>query len=114
VNISSDKKAGDSKKKKGKKEKKKKRKETDKKKRKKRKKHNSESESSVSGDDSATKKPKVKIDKSELNKIVQFLKQRDEAQRTVEGPGKNPGFNPKIISKDAKPIEIKIKSKPKR
>lgn len=75
-----------------------------------------EDDSSSDSESPEKKKAKVKIDKSELNKIVQFLKQRDEQQKSVDGSfGSNrTAFNPKIISKDAKPIEIKLKSKPKR
>ena len=81
----------------------------DKKKRKKRR-HKSNSEDS--SDSQPSKKPKVKIDKSELNKIVQFLKQRDEQQRAIDDI-KNT-YSPKIISKESKSIEIKLKSQPKR
>lgn len=115
VNITSDKKSLDAKKKKLKKSKKKKNKD-DKKRKKKRKKRSMEDDSSSDSESPEKKKAKVKIDKSELNKIVQFLKQRDEQQKSVDGSfGSNrTAFNPKIISKDAKPIEIKLKSKPKR
>lgn len=110
VNITSDKKASaEAKRKKSKKSRKKKVREEKTKKKKKRKKHSESSESDDS--DAQDKKKKVKIDKSELNKIVQFLKQRDEAQKSQDP--KIP-FNPKIISKETKPIEIKLKSKPKR
>ena len=106
--------AVETKKKKGKDDKKKKKKKEKKKqKKKKKRKHSSDSSSS---DDEDDRKKKVKIDKSELNKIVQFLKQRDEAQKEGESAGaeksgkKNSSYNPKLINKDSKQIEIKIKS----
>lgn len=110
MNISSGKTVPGEKKKKVKKSKKKKHKD-DKKKKKKRKKHPSASSGSS---DSESGKKKVKIDKSELNKIVQFLKLRDEAQKAVDVTTAKTGYNPKLINKETKPIEIKLKSKPKR
>ncbi|KAL5251200.1 hypothetical protein ACHWQZ_G016792 [Mnemiopsis leidyi] len=111
VNVTSDKKpSADNKRRKSKKSKKKKGRDDKSKRKKKRKKHASDSSDSDDSDNQEKKK-KVKIDKSELNKIVQFLKQRDEAQKSQDP---KTTFNPKIISKEAKPIEIKLKSKPKR